>query len=201
MAARRYPPPGSWGSTRIADVLILRAAAIPLTPWPNGLGVTRQLLDFPDSEHPFCQASLAEITTDAPFSHFPDIDRITVPVTGRGMTLDVAGFGQLVADGTHAALRYPGDLPTMCRLTDGPMRVLNVMTMRGKATAEQTLHRLATPLSLDPAGGAVLVWCLDGHATSAAGQALTADEGLYTRERLVLHGAATLIVVQMHAAE
>ncbi len=201
MAARHCPPPGYWGSTHIADTRLLRAAGIPLTPWPNGLGVTRQLLSFPDAEHPFCQASLAEITTDAPFSHFPDIDRITVPVSGRGLTLEIAGSGTLVADGTHAALRYPGDLPTTCRLTDGPMRVLNVMTVRGKATAEQTLHRLAAPLPLDPAGGAVLAWCLDGHATSTDGQTLAADEGLYTRAPLVLQGAATLIVVRMQAAE
>ncbi len=179
---------------------VIRAASVPLTPWPNGLGVTRQLLVFPDPARPFCQISLAEITTDAPFSHFPDIDRITMPVSGRGLTLDIAGFGQLVADGTHAALRYPGDLPTTCRLTDGPMRVLNVMTQRGKATVVQTLHRLAGPLPLDPAGGALLAWCLKGHAAREDGTALAADEGLYTHTPVVLHGDATLAVVAMHAA-
>jgi uncharacterized protein len=176
---------------------VIRAASIPLTPWPNGLGLARQMLAYPDPGNPLCQISMAEITADSAFSHFGGIDRITVPVCGNGLTLDVAGFGCLVADGTHAALRYPGDRPTTCRLTDGPMRVLNVMTVRGRATAEQTLERLTATLRLEPGDGAVFAWCLDGHMRTEDGQTIAGDEGVYADTPVVLRGDATLIVVQM----
>ena len=176
---------------------VIRAESVPPTPWPNGLGLTRQLLAYPDPGNPLCQVSVTEITTDSAFSHFQGIDRITVPLSGNGLTLDVAGFGRLVADGTHTALRYPGDQPTTCRLTDGPMRVLNVMTVRGRAAAEQTLERLTTTLRLENGDGAVLAWCLDGHMTTEDGRTITANEGVYADTPVVLHGKATLIVVQM----
>ncbi|MEJ1976755.1 MAG: HutD family protein [Acetobacteraceae bacterium] len=175
---------------------ILRAQAIPLTPWPNGMGLTRQLLAYPDLEHPVCHVSLAEITADCAFSHFPGTDRISVPVSGDGFTLDVEGFGSLVADATHTALRYPGDRPTTCRLSGGPVRVLNVMIARGMATAEQSLVPLTARLRLDPASGSLLAWCLDGLMTTGSGETLTDDEGVYTDVPLVLQGKATLVVVR-----
>jgi environmental stress-induced protein Ves len=180
---------------------IIRAESVKLTPWPNGLGLTRQILSYPTARQPLCQVSLAEITTDCPFSHFADIDRTTVPVFGRGLTLDVAGFGTLVADGTPTPLRYPGDRPTTCRLTDGPMRVLNVMTTRGKASSELTLQRSKAQLRLDPADGALLAWCLEGISTIGKGQMLKGNEGVYTDAPLVLQGEATLIVVRMNTIE
>ncbi|MEW2387091.1 HutD family protein [Streptomyces venezuelae] len=107
---------------------VLRWSAYRAVPWKNGGGTTREVAQGAD-----WRVSVADVTGDGPFSHFPDTDRVITPVEGEGMLLTFSGTRQRVAPLTPFA--FLGDAPTDCHLPSGPVRNLNVMTRRGGATA------------------------------------------------------------------
>jgi environmental stress-induced protein Ves len=90
------------------------------------------------------------------------------------MELSVAGAPAAVIE-PFAPFAFPGDAETGCRLLDGPVVNLNVMTRRGRASATvQTVravhgvhgvHPVRDRLALEaPPGGAVLAVALAGPA-------------------------------------
>ncbi|MFI7319154.1 HutD family protein [Streptomyces venezuelae] len=107
---------------------LLRWTAYRTVPWRNGGGTTREV-----AEGAHWRVSVADVAGDGAFSHFPDTDRVITPVEGEGMRLTVSGTGHQVFPLAPFAL--PGDAPTHCHLPSGPVRNLNVMTRRGRATA------------------------------------------------------------------
>ncbi|MFJ9952925.1 HutD family protein [Kitasatospora sp. NPDC091207] len=142
---------------------VLRAGERPATAWLNGGGVTREVAGFPagaglDSFD--WRVSLADVASAGPFSAFPGIDRVITLVDGPGMALTVDGADHLV-DTPFRPFAFAGEADTGCRLLDGPVVDFNVMTRRGRTTAELTLA--AAPGAVGaPADGTVLLVCLAG---------------------------------------
>ena len=100
--------------------------------WRNGGGHTRELLAWPRADAWRLRVSVAEVEADGPFSSFPGVERWFAVLDGNGVELDVAGTAhRLQAQGTP--LHFSGEVPTFCRLIDGPTRDLNLMLrgMRG----------------------------------------------------------------------
>ncbi|HIV70398.1 MAG TPA: HutD family protein [Candidatus Aquabacterium excrementipullorum] len=149
-------------------------------PWRNGKGWTRAVAHHGEGDGLAWRVSLAEITQASPFSSFAGLERISV----------LAGGGPLAfqAPDEHWALwqagdqvSYPGELPMHCSRPAQPARIWNVMTARGRATAEVTVHREG-PLPW-PLDGHVLLWVIDGECELTGpslpmGLTLHADEGL-----------------------
>jgi len=146
---------------------LLRAADRAAQPWKNGGGLTREVAAFPDGagfEDFAWRVSMAEVRADGPFSLFPDVDRILAVLAGR-FRLTVAGETFDLAPGGTPA-EFPGDRPAAAQVLDGPVLDLNVMTRRGRASAqvERVVAHLPAPLAsfdgatlLVPAEGSVRV--------------------------------------------
>ena len=145
-------------------------------PWKNGLGVSYTIADFPHGagfDVVEWQVSSTAIGGDCPFSHLPGIDRQFMVIEGKGVELtcvDEAGRRIVQrADPLQAPLVFRGDWTTNCRLLDGPVKVFNVMTRRGKFGAK--VEFVSGLTSVHGAAGETLVavelptldaWILDG---------------------------------------
>lgn len=133
--------------------------------WKNGFGVSHLIADMPPGagfDTVLWQVSVTEIERDCPFSNLPGLDRQFTVIDGAGVEL------ASVDEATGAASRqivqrlrpyaFAGDWRTTCRLLDGPVRVLNVMTRRGQFTATVEIRTTDRELQLAPAAGEVLVF-------------------------------------------
>jgi environmental stress-induced protein Ves len=172
----------------------LPVSARTAVPWKNGGGVTREIAVWPEGAGMDAFAwrvSLAEVAADGPFSAFPDVDRTLTVVEGAGMDLTVGGERRLV-NTRYAPRDFRGDVPTDCRLLDGPVVNLNVMWRRGAGSTAPTVAVVRGRLRVR--AGALVV-ALDGTA-EVAGVAL----GPYDAVRLgaedaVLHARGRTAVI------
>ncbi|MGW2561582.1 HutD/Ves family protein [Streptomyces sp. NPDC001514] len=152
------------------EVRILRAADSRAVAWKNGGGVTREIAASPEGAGMsdfVWRVSLAEVAADGPFSAFPGADRTLTLAEGAGMDLDVAGVRRVV-DARYAPQQFPGDVPTDCRLLDGPVVNFNVMYRRDRTRADTAVVRGALTLTAAPDETLLLV-ALQGEAELDAG--------------------------------
>ena len=142
---------------------ILRAADRISTPWKNGGGVTCEVAAFPagaDLDDFAWRISLAEVAADGPFSPFPGVDRVLTVIEGAGLMLEVDGR-MLALDAASPPLAFPGDVPVAARLTDGPIRDLNLMVRRGAWRARARRFTVAGTAEVSARAQATLVLALD----------------------------------------
>ncbi|MEU8888225.1 HutD family protein [Streptomyces sp. NPDC048442] len=145
---------------------VLRAADRTAVPWKNGGGITREITGFPAGASAAgfeWRISLAEVATNGPFSEFPGVDRILTMVEGKGMALTLNGTAPRLVDARHVPQHFPGDVPTDCRLLEGPVANLNVMYRRGTDTTAhvEVVHGRFGPVTVPPHGSTVVVVALD----------------------------------------
>ncbi|MEU7554351.1 HutD family protein [Streptomyces sp. NPDC044571] len=149
---------------------VLRAGAREAVPWKNGGGVTREIAAWPEgagTDDFAWRVSLAEVAADGPFSAFPGVERTLTLAEGAGMHLSVGGAARTVAE-RLAPQDFPGDVPTGCRLIDGPVVNFNVMYRRDSARADTAVVRGVLALSAAPRE-TLLVVALRGSAELDAG--------------------------------
>lgn len=78
-------------------------ATLPVTPWKNGAGATREIIAIPSVDAPFLwRASIATLQADGPFSPFPGVDRTIVLLAGQPLRL--RGEGDRPSAGALAAV-------------------------------------------------------------------------------------------------
>ncbi|MFF1446840.1 HutD family protein [Streptomyces sp. NPDC058274] len=174
---------------------LLPAAVRAAVPWKNGGGVTREIAAWPpgaDMAGFDWRVSLAEVGADGPFSAFPDVDRTLTLAEGAGMDLTVDGASRLV-DTRDVPQDFRGDVPTDCRLLDGPVVNLNVMWRRGGGRSAPHVAVVRGRLLL--AAAPALVVALDG-GTEVAGVTLGRyDAALLSGTDTVLHARGRTAVV------
>lgn len=187
---------GAGAGNRAVTVRLLPAADRLAVPWKNGGGVTREIVASPEgagTDDFDWRVSLAEVAADGPFSAFPDIDRTLTVVEGAGMDLTVGGERRLV-DSRYVPQDFRGDVPTDCRLLDGPVVNLNVMWRRSAGRTAPTVAVVRGRLTL-PAAPALVV-ALDGSAEVAGLPLRRYDAALLTgEEAAVLHAVGPAAVV------
>ncbi|MGW7087106.1 HutD/Ves family protein [Streptomyces sp. NPDC054871] len=129
---------------------VLRWSEYRSMPWKNGGGTTREVASgavqgplgpVEPADGFDWRVSVADVDAGGAFSAFPGIDRVITLVEGEGMVLTVDGTSQLVAPSSPFA--FSGDAETDCRLEAGAVRDMNVMTRRGRATAEVRIVTVA----------------------------------------------------------
>ncbi len=107
--------------------------ALPPEPWKNGGGVTRTVSVDAVQQPPRWRVSVADIDRAGPYSRYAGYDRVSVVLTGDGVALRAGDASVCLAPGVATA--FTGDAAFDCRLTDGPVRVLNLFVLRGAARA------------------------------------------------------------------
>ena len=105
---------------------LIRLDDVPLQPWRNGVGVTRELLAWPNPDDWRFRISVADIEAAGPFSSFPGVQRWFAVLLGGGVTLTIDGAEHLRRPG-DAALLFSGESAATCRLLRGTSRDLNLM--------------------------------------------------------------------------
>lgn len=110
--------------------------ALTPEPWKNGGGVTRTVSVDAVQQPPRWRVSVADIDRAGPYSRYAGYDRVSVVLTGGGVALRAGDASVCLAPGVATA--FTGDAAFDCRLTDGPVRVLNLFVLRGAARASVT---------------------------------------------------------------
>lgn len=111
------------------SIRLIRVDDVPPQRWRNGGGFTRELLAWPSVEAWRVRVSVADVAVDGPFSSFPAVERWFAVLDGNGVELTVGSTAHRMTV-EDAPLRFSGEVPTDCRLLDGPTRDLNLM-LRG----------------------------------------------------------------------
>ncbi len=156
-----------------------------LIPWPNGLGTSREiLLEERASLHGeptfLWRLATTRIESDCPFSDLPGQDRTIVLLRGNGFELTHDPRKTQTATAPFAALVFGGDWRTRCRLLDGQVEVLNLLSSRAHARCSLTPMRLLSEtdvqhLPADARALYLLEGSLSGETTDGA--TLTVEEG------------------------
>ena len=104
---------------------IIRLAKLTESNWKNGGGITREIASASIDENRIWRLSMADVTSDGPFSEFAEYERILTVVKGQGMTLQ-SDDGCIDAD-LWNPVQFSGALKINGYLKSGPLTDLNLM--------------------------------------------------------------------------
>ncbi len=177
--------------------------------WKNGLGWTTELAVEPSEpigEFDW-RVSIAEVDADCEFSRFPGIDRSLLVLAGQGMELAIGERAPVSLHAGGEPVAFAGELPVHARLLGGPTRDFNVMTRRGAFEHRLEPRTLAEPVVLErPANSGWLIYVdhgrvdLEGHARGIElGECIVAEPAASAEPPIGLRGAASLVLVRLHA--
>ncbi|MBO1110454.1 HutD/Ves family protein [Bordetella petrii] len=152
-------------------------AELPVTPWKNGGGSTREVACWPAGaglDDFDWRVSIASIDAPGPFSRFPGVDRVIALLEGEGAHLRGEGVDHRL-DVPLRPFAFSGDAAIDCTLLGGASTDFNVMSRRGRLRAEVRVFSCAAAM---PAARHGVLVAVHG-AWRAAGQRLAAGEGLW----------------------
>jgi len=148
---------------------LIRFADLPLQPWKNGGGATREVAVATDADQApgfAWRLSIATVDADGPFSLFPGVDRTLVLLEGGGLSLQIEGRADPVALLPGDQWSFPGEARVDGRVSAGATLDFNVMTARGMAA--HTVRRLGVGRhDLTVAPGMTLALLSLGEAAAA----------------------------------
>ncbi|CAN5483101.1 HutD family protein [soil metagenome] len=179
--------------------------ALPVTPWKNGGGTTREIASWPpgaglDAFH--WRVSIATIAASGPFSVFPGVDRTIMLLDGEGVRLHAADGGiDHRLDRPHEPFAFSGDVALDCSMLGGASSDFNVMSRRASCRADVRVLHTAHAL---PGATAGLLMSLQGtwqaeHETLAAGEGLWWADEPRAWALAPVGGAGTLVAVRWFA--
>lgn len=155
-------------------------------PWKNGLGVTTEIARAPQEGEFEWRVSIAQVTTDGPFSTFPGYDRVIVALDGDGMILTHHDVKTEAFVGPLEPWTFSGDWTTSCVLRRGAIRDFNVITRRDAFTAAVSVLHLNGPRTLRIAGTIALLYCVRGALR------------IESEKAALLHAEETLLFERSH---
>ncbi|MGV8805418.1 MAG: HutD/Ves family protein [Polaromonas sp.] len=131
---------------------------LPVTPWKNGGGSTREIACWPPSAglNDFgWRISIATITAPGPFSVFAGVDRHIMLLGGDGVRLESPGAIDAInhrLDTPGQPFAFSGDLPIHCTLLGGESSDFNVMARRSQWQADVQVLAQAGTIAPAPHG-------------------------------------------------
>jgi len=159
-----------------------RCDQLPVTPWKNGGGSTREIVCRPEGAGMAgfdWRISIATIAQAGPFSAFPGVDRVIMLLDGGGVQLRSDTGIDYRLDQPLVPFAFSGDVALDCKLLDGTSTDFNVMTRRGSLRAQVQVLRAAVDI---PAAQRGLLLALHGDWQLRAGDAAefcAAGQGLW----------------------
>jgi len=151
-------------------------ANLPVSPWRNGGGETREILSWPVGKADFdWRASIATISDDGPFSVFDGIDRSITLLTGNGVHLSSAQNIEHRLERPGVPFAFDGEAPIHATLIDGVTTDFNIMTRRCVCTAQVQMSQQDLTANLQRDG---LLYILQG-SWQVHGTRLKPTEGVY----------------------
>ena len=106
-------------------------------PWPNGRGMSYEIASATPGEPGWTwRVAIAPVLQDCTFSHFENVHRQLLIISGGEMVLTVGGITVVCKPGEVA--EFAGDVATTARLISGPIVDLNLMTVRSKSSGIMT---------------------------------------------------------------
>ncbi|MBW9110719.1 HutD family protein [Microbacterium ureisolvens] len=152
--------PSSWRATtpvsELADLDVVTPTDASPESWANGLGVTRVL-----AKRLAWRLSIAELRGRMPFSAFPGIDRVLIPLSAATLALTVDGVERRVT--RERGIRFRGEARVVATADRGGVSVVNLMVKRGLAEPTYRVELHHGTVRVDPA--ATLTVLLAGTAT------------------------------------
>jgi environmental stress-induced protein Ves len=170
----RERPQCHWADGLALPVRHLTPADYRVMPWRNGGGTTTELAIEPDGaglegERFLYRISIADVASDGPFSRFPGYDRHIMLLAGSGMTLECAAHGSIELSAPFEPRAFDGDWDVQGTLTAGPVRDLNVIVDRERASASLAVRVLLAPETLAcDRGTTCLIHVIEGALMGAA---------------------------------
>jgi environmental stress-induced protein Ves len=185
------------------EPVIVRAADLRPRPWPNGLGLTRDLAAGDRREGGFgWLLSIADLTGDAAFSHFAGCDRVFTLIEGTGVTLALEGRAPLPCLPWVPAC-FPGDVPTHCTMPAGTARAFNLFLDRARYAGQVSVRSIAASHAVPAPPRTVAIFCAEGALEIGAEQLQAGDTLLHSGAatiRAAASGAiAVIVAVAPHA--
>ena len=176
--------------------VIIRARDLRPVPWRNGQGITRDVVTHAAADGALLwQVSIAELTRDADFSHFPGCDRVFTPVSGGPVELSFR-YEPFQPCPLLRPVPFAGEWATRCRIAGQPARAFNVIADRGayRGACEVIALDGHEPCIGDEAH--TVVHCLTGRVQLGGGMFLDAGDsvGLPPGKGVGARGQATLLV-------
>ncbi len=150
---------------------------LPLTPWKNGGGMTREIMSWPpgaDLASFAWRVSVATISASGPFSRFQGVDRVIMLLDGDGVRLRGGDIDWLLHQ-PGEPFAFSGDEQISSELLGGLSTDFNVMSRRSIATSRVEVVRESCTAAAHDGG---LVMCLSG-SWSIAGRALAKGQGYW----------------------
>ncbi len=136
---------------------------LPVTPWKNGGGVTRELACYPPGasfDDFLWRVSVADVHQSGPFSVFPGIDRIIALLDGEGMLLHFEDGNTHALTQPCRPFRFRGEERLHAEV-NAPSRDFNLMLRREAVDGTLAIWRDACTLICAP--GFVLLFCAEGQ--------------------------------------
>ena len=128
---------------------------------------------------------VADLVSDAPFSHFPHCDRLFTLLSGE-VWLAVDGAAAQACRNLEP-FAFPGDLATTARVAT-PGQAFNLMWDRRAYAGQVTVRRLAPAEAVHPAGGEGLVL---SAVHCRAGRLVTEGDSLAPGDTVIGPAAST----------
>lgn len=154
--------------------------SLPVSPWRNGGGETREIISYPPGRSDFdWRISIATIAQDGPFSAFPGIDRSITLLSGDGVYLQALPDIDHALTVTGEPFSFSGDIALSARLAGGVTTDFNVMTRRTVCAARVVPVRESLYLSLEKGG---VIYVISGIWQRQDGTLIRAGEGYYWSE-------------------
>lgn len=167
---------------------------LPAIPWKNGGGLTREIAKQQENGAVIWRLSIADITSDGPFSRFDGLTRILTVIEGAGV--DLRGPDGVMQARLLQPVRFSGDLPIVGCLTHGPIRDLNVIFDATRVAADVGLLKGPQRIDLGPGQTGCLV--MTGRVQADDVLVPPAAFAFGTRGQIALGPTALALIVTLH---
>jgi environmental stress-induced protein Ves len=171
---------------------IIRGSALQPRPWPNGLGVTRDITGGLGAADPGWLLSIADLVQDAAFSHFPGCDRVFTLIEGGGVTLTLEdAFAMPCLPFVPAS--FPGDRPSFCTMGCPSARAFNLFVDRSRCDGRVAVRTIAAHHTLNTTKLTQAVFCVAG-TLRVGGETLAPGDTALQTEAATIRTAGTSAV-------